>query len=245
MIPKLIHFCWFGEKQLPESTTKYIQTWKEFLPDYRIIKWSEENFNIESAPEYVQEAYKAKKYAFVSDYVRIQKLLQYGGIYFDTDVEVVRPFEEFLNGHSMVMGFEGEKTLSTAFIACCEGHPFLEELEKTYHTRRFLQKDGNMDLTVINVGFSKQAEKWGIDLSRNEYQEAEHNIAVFPDKFFSAFDIKNWHEDLSPDTCAIHHMDASWIDKKWSVHFAAIKGLQKLLGYKRYDKLKGFLKKTF
>lgn len=243
MIPKIIHFCWFGEKPLPESTRKYIRTWKQFLPDYRIIKWSEKNFNIQSAPAYVQEAYEAKKYAFVSDYVRVQKLLQYGGIYFDTDVEVVRSFESFLKGHSMVMGFEGDRTLSTAFLACSKGHPFMEEFEKTYHERHFLQKDGSMDLTVINVGFSRQAQEWGVDLSRNEYLETEHGIAVYPVAYFSAFDIKNWHEKPSSVTCTIHHMDASWVDKKGSIHIAAIKGLQKVLGYERYDQLKSFLKK--
>lgn len=244
MIPKIIHFCWFGEKPLPKSTRKYISTWRYFLPDYKIIKWSEKNFNIQSAPDYVKEAYEAKKYAFVSDYVRVQKVLQYGGIYFDTDVEVIRPFEQLLKGHSMVMGFEGDRTLSTAFFACSKCHPFMEELEKSYHTRHFIQKDGSMDLTVINDGFSKQASGWGINLSRNEYQETEHNIAVYPTEYFSAFDIKNWHETPSSVTCTIHHMDASWVDKKWLIHIAGIKGLQRILGYKRYDRIKGFLNKT-
>ena len=243
MIPKIIHFCWFGGKPLPDSTKKYIRTWKQFLPDYRIIKWSEKNFDIQSAPDYVKEAYEAKRYAFVSDYVRVQKLLQYGGIYFDTDIEVVRPFEEFLKGHSMVMSFESDQTLSTAFFACCKGHPFMEEFEKTYHARHFLKEDGSMDLTVINDGFSRQAGEWGIDLSRNEYQETEHNIAVYPVAYFSAFDIQNWHEKPSAVTCTIHHMDASWIDKKWAIHVNVIKGLQKILGYERYDQVKRFMKK--
>lgn len=242
MIPKIIHYCWFGGSPLPESTEKYIRTWKRFLPDYKVIKWSETNYSIKSAPDYVQEAYEAKKYAFVSDYVRIQKLLQYGGIYFDTDVEVIRPFEQYLKGHSMVMGFEGERTLTTAFIACCEGHPFMEEFEKTYHSRHFLNEDGSMDLTVINDGFSRQAGAWGIDLSKNEYQETDRKIAVYPTAYFSAFDIQNWHENPNFDTCMIHHMDASWVDKKGSVHIAVIKGLQRVLGYKRYDQIKRLLK---
>lgn len=244
MIPKMIHYCWFGGNPLPESTMKYIRTWKQFLPDYKITEWNETNFDIKSAPAYVQEAYEAKKYAFVSDYVRVQKLLQYGGIYFDTDVEVVRDFEKYLEGHSMVMGFEETGRLSTAFFACCEGHPFMEEFEKTYHTRNFLQEDGSMDLTTINVGISRQAEKWGIDLSRNAYQEIKNGIVVYPIAYFSAFDIKNWHESPDSVTCAIHHMDASWVDKKWSVHIAVIKFLQRVLGYERYDRMKGFVRKV-
>ena len=101
-----------------------------------------------------------------------------------------------------------------------------------------------MDLTVINDGFSRQAGEWGIDLSRNEYQETDQKIAVYPAAYFSAFDIQNWHENPSPDTCTIHHMDASWVEKKKSIHIAAIKGLQKILGYERYDKVKGLLKQS-
>lgn len=243
MIPKIIHFCWFGEKPLPESTRKYIRTWQRFLPDYKIIKWSEKNFDLQLAPVYVREAYEARRFAFVSDYVRVQKLLRYGGIYFDTDVEVLRPFDQYLEGHAMVMGFESDETLSTAFFACCKGHPFMAEFEKTYHTRHFIREDGSMDLTVINDGFSRQAGAWGIDLSRNEYQEAAQGIAVYPIEYFSAFDIKNWHEKTGPLTCTIHHMDASWVDKRWAVHIAVTKGLQRILGFDRYDKVKGLLKK--
>ena len=100
-----------------------------------------------------------------------------------------------------------------------------------------------MDLTVINDGFSRQAGEWGIDLSKNEYQETGHKIAVYPAAYFSAFDIQNWHESPSPVTCTIHHMDASWFDKKGSIHIVAIKGLQRILGYERYDQMKGILKK--
>ena len=101
-----------------------------------------------------------------------------------------------------------------------------------------------MDLTVINEGFSRQAREWGIDLSRNEYQETEQNIAVYPVEYFSAFDINNWHERPGNDTCTIHHMDGSWIDKKASIRFGVIKRLHRLLGYERYDRIKGLLKKN-
>ena len=147
MIPKMIHYCWFGGNPLPESTKKYIRTWKQFLPDYKITEWNETNFDIQSAPAYVREAYEAKKYAFVSDYVRVQKLLQYGGIYFDTDVEVVRPFEQYLQGHSMVAGFLAgymeSKDLNHAFkMGLCAGSASAysdhlarkEEIEALYKT---------------------------------------------------------------------------------------------------------------
>ena len=243
MIPKIIHFCWFGGNDLPVSTKKYIMTWRKNLPDYKIRKWDEKNFDIKSAPVYVQEAYAAGKFAFVSDYVRIQALRKYGGIYFDTDVEVVRPFDKYLEGRSMVLGFESDRSLTTAFIACSKNHPFIEEFEKTYHERRFIKEDGSMDLTAINVGFSNQAEAWGLDLSRNAFQEIGDGIAVYPIEYFAAFDVKNWHERTGPNTFTIHHMDASWVEKKTSLHIVVIKSLQKALGYDRYDRLRGFVGK--
>ena len=176
-------------------------------------------------------------------YVRIQALRKYGGIYFDTDVEVVRPFDKYLEGRSMVLGFESDRSLTTAFIACSKNHPFIEEFEKTYHERRFIKEDGSMDLTAINVGFSNQAEAWGLDLSRNAFQEIGDGIAVYPIEYFAAFDVKNWHERTGPNTCTIHHMDASWVEKKTSLHIVVIKSLQKTLGYDRYDRLRGFVGK--
>lgn len=95
MIPKKIHYCWFGRKPLPESAKKCIASWKKFFHDYEIIEWNEDNYDVNKIP-YIQQAYEAKKYAFVSDYARFDVLYQYGGVYFDTDVEVIRPFEDIL-----------------------------------------------------------------------------------------------------------------------------------------------------
>ena len=242
MIPKIVHYCWFGRNPLPASALKCIESWRKFFPDYEIKEWNEDNFDVNIIP-YTQQAYEVKKYAFVSDYARFWILYHEGGLYFDTDVEVVRPFDRYLEGRSMVLGFESDRSLMTAFIACTKKHPFIEEFEKTYHERRFIKEDGSMDLTAINVGFSNQAEAWGLDLSKNAYQEIGDGIAVYPIEYFAAFDVKNWHERVGPNTCTIHHMDASWVEKKTSLHIVVIKSLQKALGYDRYDRLRGFVGK--
>lgn len=238
MIPKIIHYCWFGGKELPASARSYIRTWREHMPGYEIREWNEKNFDVSAAPLYVRQAYEAGKFAFVSDYVRIRALLEHGGIYFDTDVEVVRPFEEYLEGRGLVSGFESERMLTTAFIACRPGLSLMEEFEKTYHERSFIREDGSLDLTEINVGFSRLAEKYGLDLSRNEFQEFGGDMAVYPIEIFAAFDVKNWHEKVTGNTRTIHHMDASWMDKKGKIHIALIRGLQRVLGYDAYDRLK-------
>lgn len=104
MIPKIIHYCWFGRGPLPELAQKCIASWKKYLPDYEIKEWNEDNFDVNIIP-YTAEAYKAKKYAFVSDYARFWILYQYGGIYFDTDVEVIRPMDDIIERGNF-MGFE-------------------------------------------------------------------------------------------------------------------------------------------
>ena len=106
MIPKIIHYCWFGGKSLPESAKKCIASWKKYLPDYEIKEWNESNFNVNIIP-YTAEAYRAKKYAFVSDYARFYILYKYGGLYFDTDVEVIRNMDDII-ARGPFMGCEGE-----------------------------------------------------------------------------------------------------------------------------------------
>ena len=108
-IPKVIHYCWFGRGKLPKLAKKCIKSWKKYLPDYKIIEWNEDNFDINSN-QYVREAYEAKKYAFVSDYVRLYALYNYGGIYMDTDVEVIKSLDEFLI-HEAFSGFESPKDI--------------------------------------------------------------------------------------------------------------------------------------
>lgn len=118
MIPKIIHYCWFGRGPLPELAQKCIASWKKYLPDYEIKEWNEDNFDVNIIP-YTAEAYQAKKYAFVSDYARFWIMYHYGGIYFDTDVEVIRPMDDIVaNGN--FMGFEvdpdGENTIGRGSV---------------------------------------------------------------------------------------------------------------------------------
>ena len=143
----------------------------------------------------------------------------------------------------MVLGFESEKLLTTAFIACSKYHPFIIEFENSYHSRKFIKDDGSIDDTVINEGFSKLAEKWGVDLSRNEFQLINDDIAIYPIEYFAAFDVKNWHEKVTGNTYTIHHMNASWVNGKKRFYFTVIKVLQKILGYNNYDRFKGWYKK--
>ena len=242
MIPKIIHYCWFGKNPIPKNLNKYIDGWRKKLPEYTIIEWNENNFDVKTAPKYVQEAYVAKKYAFVSDYVRIYALYNYGGIYFDTDIEVLKPFDDYLEGNNVVLGFEFDGLLTTAFLACEKKSPFFGEFLNSYIDRLFIKDDGTFDTSTINDHLSLQAKKWGVNTNLNEMQEFGAGMFVYPIEVFSGFDVKNWHPKITEKTRTVHHMAASWVNSKKRIYFAIIFLLQKLLGYKLYDKLKAFLK---
>lgn len=238
-IPKIIHYCWFGPKEKSKDELKCIDSWKKHLPEYQIIEWNEKNFDIENSPIYVKQAYEAKKYAFVSDYVRIQALYEYGGLYFDTDLEVLSSFEEHLEGNSLVLNFESERLLMTAFIAVEKNHTFIKEFLDTYKDRTFILEDGSYDTTPNTDIWSPQAESWGVDLDRNEIQEiVDKRIKVFPIEVFCGFDVKNWHEKVTKQTKCIHRMAFSWVETDNKTVSINRRLLQKVLGYKIYDFLK-------
>lgn len=241
-IPKIVHYCWFGNGEKPDNIKAYIETWKAKMPEYTFMEWNEQNFDVENSIPYVRQAYEAKKYAFVSDYARIQALYQHGGIYFDTDIEVKKPFEEFLEDKSMVLGFESERSLLTAFIAVEKGHPYMKEFLESYKERNFLKEDGSYDMLVINEGFSALMERKGVDLDRNEYQELPGDIVIYPGEYFCGFDVNNWHEFITDKTCTVHYMNSSWVSGKQGMKRKIIYTLQKILGYKNYDRLKGMFR---
>ena len=237
-IPKIIHYCWFGQKEKPRDVKRYIATWRKILLDYEIKEWNEENFPLNNAPIYVKEAYNVGKYAFVSDYVRIAVLCEYGGIYFDTDVEVIKNFDQYLKNYSLVLSFESEKLLAAAFIACEKNHPFLEKFKQMYDHRHFINSDGSYDLTTINEYLSVQVKKWGADLNINKEQELSGKIKIYPKEIFCGFDVNYWHVRKTEQTCVIHHMAASWLASGQKWHAKMILLLQRVLGYRCYDWLK-------
>ncbi|MCC8098007.1 MAG: glycosyl transferase, partial [Eubacterium sp.] len=211
MIPKIIHYCWFGRKPKPKNIEKYINGWKEKLPDYEFKEWNENNFDIENTIPYVKQAYKAKKYAFVSDYVRVYALCQYGGVYFDTDIEVVKPFDDLIVGYDAVFGFEREHSLCTAFMASIPHHPLFEEFLEEYRSRVFILEDGKMDLVSINQHLNALIRHYNINYEdEDRVQKIDQNITVYPKEYFSAFDMAYWFVDSTKNTRTIHHIASSW-----------------------------------
>ena len=218
-IPKIIHYCWFGGNPLPELAQKCIASWKKFLPDYEIKEWNEGNFDVYQAP-YVAEAYRLKKYAHVSDYARFWILYHYGGIYFDTDVEVIRPVNDILNRGSY-MGFECQE--GTPYdnpngnvnpglgMAVCKRHSFIAKMVDYYNHHHYVRwngKDtGNITLKVTQfLDYDHKKVLEGGIISVNE-------LLIYPIEYFCPLDYYTGQTNITKNTRTIHHYMASWVKK--------------------------------
>ena len=146
MIEKKIHYIWFGSNPLPPLAKKCIESWKKFCPDYEIVEWNETNFDV-NQNIYTKEAYENKKWAFVSDYVRLYALYHHGGIYMDTDVEVLKNLDDYLN-HDAFSGFESSNAIPTGIIGAKKGNYHIKQLLNEYNDRHFILPNGEMDLTT-------------------------------------------------------------------------------------------------
>ena len=208
MIPKIIQCCWYGGNPMPSSVKRFMKTWRRCLPDYEIKVWTENEFDPMSSIPYVREAYECEKYAFVSDYVRLYALNEYGGIYLDTDVEVLKSFDPFLDGPFMC--FESDEHLFTAVIAAEKDTEWVKEVLEMYKPRHFL-KEGRMDLTT-NVEFITQYfTKRGLNFG-GQRQEV-NGVIIYPSSYFSP---KSWGTGkyhIASETVMVHHFAGTWHSK--------------------------------
>lgn len=210
MIPKKIHYCWFGGNAKPQEVLAYIETWKRCMPDYDIQEWNEDNFDIQNSCDYVREAYKEKKFAFVSDFVRIYALYNYGGIYLDTDVEVLKSYNPFLK-YKAFMGLETEGKVATCVIGGERNFPLLRMILDYYMTRHFVKSNKKLDLTPNPVIISQIIEKvYGSVGSGVSYPDGFY---ISPIDFFSPMDFETKKIKATENTYSIHHFDGTWIPR--------------------------------
>lgn len=193
MIPKKIHFCWFGGNPKSELILFCMDTWKKHLPEYEIIEWNESNFDLNSCA-FVREAYAHKKWAFVSDYVRAYALYHYGGIYLDSDVEIRRGLDEFLH-HGAFSGFEKTGMSFTALWGAQKGHHWPKAIMEDYENKAF----STIPNTITVTEFLQ--EKYGIDPSLDALQSYNNDVFIYPSSYFCV-DIPNY---------AVHHFEGSWM----------------------------------
>ncbi|MBO4733894.1 MAG: glycosyl transferase [Clostridia bacterium] len=210
MIPKIIHYCWFGGNPMPELALKCIESWKEHCGDFELVEWNEDSFDI-SSKLYVKQAYEAKKYAFVTDYVRLYALYTQGGVYMDTDVFVLKKLDPFLDNHAF-SGFESKAKVPTGIMAAEKGSPVIAEFLKYYDTAEFIKADGTYD-TTTNVEIITEAMiKKGLCL--NGEMQTVSGFTLYPQNIFCPLHKKLEDKDYMKDTVTIHYFAGSWRSEK-------------------------------
>ncbi len=216
MIPKTIHYCWFGGKPLPEDARRCIDSWEKFFPDYEIKRWDESNFDV-TACAYTKEAYEAKNWAFVSDYARFWILYHEGGLYFDTDVEVIRDFTPILE-QGAFMGCESNdvekaeqlKVAPGLGLGAEAGLPLYKEILTCYENARYYRKDGSRDPESVVYKTTRILESHGFD-PRSTNIQCLAGVTVYPQEYFGPMDYQTGKLRITENTYSIHHYTASWL----------------------------------
>lgn len=234
MIPKVIHYCWFGKSQKPTLVLKCIQSWKQYCPDYEIIEWNEENFDV-NCNDYVREAYGLQKWAFVTDYARLWIIYNYGGIYLDTDVEVIRSFNDLLS-ESAFFGFEDEKSIGTGLgFGAEKENDVIELMLRDYEDLHFVNTDGSYDATPCPIRNTKAIEH----LLPSNYNTGNivriEKATFYPPEYFCPLDHYGVNLRKTKNTYSIHWFSATWLtdDEKVAHEFRIFrKKCEKMFGEK-------------
>lgn len=225
MIPKIVHYCWFGNGPKGKKELRCIESWKKYCPDYEIIEWNETNVDLDIMP-FVREAYEAKKYAFVSDVVRLWVLINSGGLYFDTDVEMIKSFDEFLKYKGFI-GFENKDYLNTGQCVGAEkDNHIIKEMFEYYDNLHFLNSDGTFNM----IGCPKVNTEILVNhgLKRNGEFQVVDDFAVFPIEYFNPYDDLVGKLNLTENTYSIHWYSKSWLNKNAVIRSKISKPLHRL-----------------
>jgi len=229
MIPRTIHYCWFGGNSLPEYAKKCIDSWKKYFPGYKIKEWNESNYDISKIP-YMLEAYNVKKYAFVSDYARFDMLHEFGGIYFDVDVEVIRPFGEILDDTGF-MGTEVSGGIAAGLgVGCNAGLGVVRDILESYKGEHFLCEDGiTYNLKTIVQRVTRIFREHGFNERANQIQRIA-DFTIYTPEYFAPLDSFTGRLNITRNSVSIHYYDGSWL-KDGELEFKKkVHKLYKILG---------------
>ncbi|WP_339661502.1 glycosyltransferase family 32 protein [Croceibacter atlanticus] len=234
MIPKVIHYCWFGGNPLPQLAIKCINSWRKYLPDYEIKEWNEKNFPLENYV-FAKEALENRKFAFVSDVARLHALKYEGGVYMDTDVEVLKPLDNLLN-QTAFSGFENDDFVPTGIMASVKNGDWVSELIDYYNNKPFVDQAGNLDTTTNTYIITQMMREKGFVMN-NTYQEIKDYVAFYPSDFFCPKSYITGEINLSQNTYCIHHFAKSWISIKKRMRNNLKLKLMKTFGYKNIQRM--------
>ena len=228
MIPKIIHYVWLGENKKSELFYRCLESWKKFCPDFEIKEWNEKNFDFSSSP-YAQEAYKAKKYGFVADYIRMKVLKEYGGIYLDTDIEITKSIDNLLN-NDFVISFENGAYCETAFLGSTKNHP-LTTLMIDYYLNKHFSNGKKLDCTPNTPIITHFLRKYfGLKLNNKTqklvFKENKNITAtVFSRDYFAPLNYTTKKLKVTQNTYAIHYFNATWFTGKLKAQEKFLRGV--------------------
>lgn len=225
MIPKIIHYCWFGRNPKPMQIQKCIQSWSKHCSEFRFIEWTEDNFDLKSSPLYVQQAYSEKKWAFVADYVRFYALVKYGGIYMDADMELLKPLTPFLHHHAFTSTEDGQH-ISAGIMGCIPGFKLYQTFMEHYKDKSFYRPDGSLDTTTVVVMMTEKCLQMGYK-PVNTYQEFA-GLAVYPSEYFYPLSHIDDVMRKTENTYAVHWFAGSWVSREEKKAFRRMKARQKI-----------------
>lgn len=241
MIPKVIHYVWYGRSPKPADVKRYIQTWKKVMPDYEIVEWNESNLD-PSVNRFAAEAYSLGQWAFVSDWARLKILHDAGGIYMDTDVEALRPLDPFLT-HGAFTGFENPTMIPTAVMGAVPGHPWIKELLSYYDNRSFVLEDGSWDtLTNVHIITEISRLKYGF-VPNGERQILAHDVHIYPPEWFCTPRMVNGEPLIDERVYTIHHFKGSWLPPAKKARRQVVRAARKILGHDIVESLRA-IKRT-
>lgn len=218
MIPKIIHYCWLSNDPIPSSFQEYMKSWKKFLPDYEFMLWNFDRFDKDSSV-WVQEAFEKKKYAFAADFIRLYAVYNYGGFYFDMDVEVLRPLEDLLNLKSAVCWQDGQDGFEAACFGAEKGSSWIKECLDYYKNRHFVLSDGKIDIKPLpnimedTLRLNSYSIESTTSIEECLKKEKKDVLTVLPNTFFSPKSYRTGIITKTEQTYTIHHFAASWVNK--------------------------------
>jgi mannosyltransferase OCH1-like enzyme len=234
-IPKIIHYCWFGKKEKSDLAMKCIESWRKILPDYKIMEWNEDNFNI-IINKYVEEAYETKRYAFVADYVRLYALYNHGGIYLDTDIEIIKPFDDILYLHGFA-GFEDKELISTATLGSEKNNKIIKELLEAYCNKRFII-NGKVNTQTNVRSITNTLIHYGLIQNNMEQTLNYGGFTIFPTEYFSPLKLGAKTPKITEHTYTVHWFEGTWLTRKQRIKIKIIILVKSIIGFKNYNKLK-------
>lgn len=239
-IPKLIHYCWFGNNPLDETALRCIESWKKFFPEYEIIQWNESNFDI-AQYDFCKKAYERKKWAFVSDVARLKVVYEHGGLYFDTDVEVIRSYEEILSADSDgFMGFEATRQVATGLgFGAVKGCGVLRDILGLYETINFDECADDLAQIACPVLTTQLLSEYGLETV--DRKQRVSGLDIYPTSYFSPIDYYTGNLKITKQTHAIHWYTGSWNTEESKKELVAAQKLRRRFGVKMGDHLYGIL----